>query len=421
MSATVRTARDLWLRGRAVVNEAARRYAPAAAEALNRYLPPPQPQQTVVHQQNQPSGVPTERIGDVCSTLALRDLNLINSVLDELQEMYRNESNPDLLGKLYRIDNLANLLRRNSENMLVLTGKGANDTGVGEASLVDLLRAAASPIRQYERIAFGRIVSAGIVAPAAADIVRVLAELLDNAANNSPPTTQVRASAHFTESGSVLVRIEDDGLGMSEDQLFAVNKRLSRAPEFEPDAVAHMGLSVVARLAARHHLRVRLDRRTPTGTTSLITIPAALVCDLPADDMWSGTHTVPAPAPAPSAPAPRHEASEARRDMDEQAQRDAFTPIAPAPPGGGPKWPGGAEPESPTTSTGLPRRVPASLRPAGSKKPSAPAEPVSTDPQDVRAGHERMLSDLAAFDDGIEAARSAQPSTEPAEQEGQNT
>ncbi|HEV3361545.1 MAG TPA: ATP-binding protein [Pseudonocardiaceae bacterium] len=399
MSATVRTARDLWLRGRAVVNEAvneaARRYAPVAVEALNRYLPPPQ--QTLAHHQNQPVGVPTERIGELCSTLALRDLNLINSVLDELQEMYRNESNPDLLGKLYRIDNLANLLRRNSENMLVLAGKGANDTGVAEASLVDLLRAAASPIRQYERIAFGRIVSAGIVAPATADIVRVLAELLDNAANNSPPTTQVRASAHFTESGSVLVRIEDDGLGMSEDQLYSVNRRLSRTPEFEPDAVAHMGLSVVARLAARHHLRVRLDRRTPTGTTSLITIPAALVCDLPADDMWSGTHTV----PSASAPNRGHD-------------RDAFTPITPSAPAG-PNWPGVDEPESPITSIGLPRRVPASLRPAGSKR-SVPAEAVPSDPQDVRDGHDRMLSDLAAFDDGIESARSEQP-----EQEGHDT
>jgi anti-sigma regulatory factor (Ser/Thr protein kinase) len=392
-----------------VVNEAARRYAPAAAEALNRYVLTPQPHQTVVHQQKQPTGIPAERIGELCSTLALRDLNLINSVLDELQEMYRNEVNPDLLGKLYRIDNLANLLRRNSENMLVLAGKGANDTGVGEASLVDLLRAAASPIRQYERIAFGRIVSAGIVGPAAADIVRVLAELLDNAANNSPPTTQVRASAHFTESGSVLLRIEDDGLGLSEEHLSSVNKRLARAPEFEPDAVAHMGLSVVARLAARHHLRVRLDKRTPTGTTSLVTIPAALVCDLPAEDMWSGTHTVPTPAPAPIA-AP----------VATSNHRDSFTPITPAPPTG-PKWPGVDEPASPTTSIGLPRRVPASLRPAGSKK-AAPPEPAPTDPQDVRAGHERMLSDLAAFDDGIESARSEQPpSEETEEQEGNDT
>jgi anti-sigma regulatory factor (Ser/Thr protein kinase) len=411
VSATVRTARDLWLRGRAVVNEAARRYAPVAAEALNRYLPAPQPQ-TVAHQQIQPPGVPAERIGEVCSTLALRDLNLINSVLDELQEMYRNESNPDLLGKLYRIDNLANLLRRNSENMLVLAGKGANDTGVGDASLVDLLRAAASPIRQFDRIAFGRIVAVGIVAPATADIVRVLAELLDNAANNSPPTTQVRASAHFTESGSVLVRIEDDGIGMSEEQLFSVNKRLSRAPEFEPDAVAHMGLSVVARLAARHHLRVRLDRRTPAGTTSLVTIPAALICDLPAEDMWSGNHTVPNQA-APLAPA----GPDTRSDNGE---RDAFTPITPAA-ASGPKWPGTTENESPTTSIGLPRRVPSSLRPAGRKHAAQHAAP--TDPQDVAAGHERMLSDLAAFDDGIEAARSGQPDEEtgPAQPEGQDT
>ena len=380
-----------------MVNEAARRYGPVAAEALNRYLPAPQPQQTVVHQHNQPAGIPAERLGDVCSTLALRDLNLINSVLDELREMYRNESNPDLLGKLYRIDNLANLLRRNSENMLVLAGKGANDTGVGDASLVDLLRAAASPIRQFDRIAFGRIVAAGIVAPATADIVRVLAELLDNAANNSPPTTQVRASAHFTESGSVLLRIEDDGIGMSEEQLFAVNKRLSRVPEFEPDAVAHMGLSVVARLAARHHLRVRLDRRTPAGTTSLVTIPAALVCDLPAEDMWSGTHTVPDPAPArPGSPSA------------DGAERDAFTPMTQAGTrAAGPKWPGGAETDAPTTSTGLPRRVPSSLRPAGRKPAHQP--PASTDPRDVADGHDRMLSDLAAFDDGIEAARSDQP------------
>jgi anti-sigma regulatory factor (Ser/Thr protein kinase) len=270
--------------------------------------------------------------------------------------------------------------------------------------LVDLLRAAASPIRQFDRIAFGRIVAAGIVAPATADIVRVLAELLDNAANNSPPTTQVRTSAHFTESGSVLVRIEDDGLGLSEEHLFTVNKRLSRAPEFEPDAVAHMGLSVVARLAARHHLRVRLDRRTPNGTTSLVTIPAALVCDLPAEDLWSGNHTVP-------------NQSSTFDPADTEPERDAFTPITPAQDGpAGPKWPGVEETEPPTTSTGLPRRVPSSLRPAGSRKTAA--KPASTDPREVQAGHERMLSDLAAFDDGIEAARTETDDVQP---EGQDT
>jgi anti-sigma regulatory factor (Ser/Thr protein kinase) len=251
-------------------------------------------------------------------------------------------------------------------------------------------------------------VAAGIVAPAAADIVRVLAELLDNAANNSPPTTQVRTSAHFTESGSVLIRIEDDGLGLSEEHLFTVNKRLSRAPAFEPDAVAHMGLSVVARLAARHHVRVRLDRRTPNGTTSLVTIPAALVCDLPAEDMWSGNHTVPNQSSAPE-------------PFADEPERDAFTPITPAPDRPtGPKWPGVEETEPPTTSTGLPRRVPSSLRPAGSRKPAA--KPVSTDPRDVEAGHERMLSDLAAFDDGIEAARSeTEDVAQPAQPEGQDT
>ncbi|GAA5135903.1 ATP-binding protein [Pseudonocardia adelaidensis] len=343
-----------------------------------------------------------ESLVDACASIALRDLNLIDTLLAELEEMERKEDDSTRLGQLYRLDHLAARLRRNAENLRVLADRDAGASGGETTSILDTVRGAMSSIDQYARIGIGRMVSLGVVGFAADDLSRVLAELLDNAANHSPPSEPVRVSAHLTEQGSVLIRIEDGGIGLPADRLADLNRRLSQALRLDDDAVRHMGLSVVGRLAERHDLRVALHRRLPNGTTATVLVPPALVTELP-EEGWTGARTVPAngngqwhpvPEPREAAPVPA-------------TGGGADAPTA-TPPSGLPRRSPPASPPSPaprppaptisgTTASGLPRRVSRSIKDA-----TAVDEPEgAADPDD----HDKFLADLGDFTDGEQAAR----------------
>ncbi|MEU0513192.1 ATP-binding protein, partial [Amycolatopsis sp. NPDC006125] len=281
-------ARELLNRSRALLDRsreaASQLFGPPPAQ------PPPRRPPVIVQS---PSQAERERANEealaaLCANVALRDLNLVDSLLSQLEEMEAREEDTERLGELYRLDHLATRLRRNAENLRVLAGRDATDTATETTSLVDVVRGAMSSIDQYARVNIGRIVSLGVVGFASEDLSRLIAELLDNATKSSPPNTPVRVSAHLTEAGSVLVRIEDEGIGLPPDRLQELNDRLSGEPVLDDSSVRHMGLAVVRRLSARHGMRTRLDRRVPHGTTASVLLPAGLVADLP-EANWSGT------------------------------------------------------------------------------------------------------------------------------------
>jgi anti-sigma regulatory factor (Ser/Thr protein kinase) len=328
--------------------------------------------------------------------------------------MEATEDNSERLAELYRLDHLATRLRRNAENLRVLAGHDTADDAAGTSSVLDVMRAAMSSIDQYSRITIGRIVSLGVVGFAAEDLGRLLAELFDNAANQSPPNSSVSVSAHLTEQGSVLVRIEDEGIGLPPARVAELNDRLAAAPVLDDDSVRHMGLAVVGRLAHRHGITVRLDRRTPHGTIATVVLPTGIVSEL-AERNWSGSQTVvlpqtrPAAAEQPAQPARAgvtgivavRDVANGSRTVTGLPRRTAGAfvppgPDEPATPKPSPRPRVTAPDSDGSTPSGLPRRVSRSIR-------SAPAEP-SQPEAGLNGGHDRLLADLDAFSDGEEAA-----------------
>jgi len=396
-------------------------------------------------------GEQQQALVDMCANLALRDLNLVDTLLSELEKMETGEEDEERLEQLYRLDHLATRLRRNAENLRVLAGRDAGGPGSDASSLVDIVRGAMSSIDQYARVTIGRVVSLGVVGFAAEDISRLLAELLDNAANQSPPNAPVRVSAHLTETGSVLMRIEDEGIGLPEERLDELNRRLSPSTSDEvildDAAVRSMGLTVVRRLADRHKLTVSLANRLPSGTTATVLLPSGLVTEVP-DAMWSGNETVfysqgpglvepapesPASPAAPSSSVGRSSGAisgELPRRVPQQSGAAATPPPPPAPTA--------EEPPSPrprprpssnavggTTASGLPRRVSQSLKDttaagadSGASVPHEPApEDPMEDPVSLEESHDQLLADLDAFSDGEQlASEGAESDDQPSSQ-----
>ena len=326
-------------------------------------------------------------LADVCAGVALRDLNLVDSLLAQLEDMETNEGDPDALARLYQLDHLAARIRRNAENLRVLAGHDAGRATNTASPLIDVIRAAISSIEQYPRIEIGRVAALAVVDFAADDTSRLLAELLDNATSHSPPTSKVTVSAHLTEQGSILLRIEDAGIGLPPDRLQVLNTQLSAAPRLDSGSIEHMGLAVVRRLAGKYGIRVRLDKRAAHGTTAAVLLPASLVCEAPVASWLAETPTMRLPRPAPAGPARVQAGPPASpRLSSEWAEQGRTAPI----------------PE--TTRNGLPRRVPQSLREFAAFGPSIPA-PRGDPAPDPSEGREQLIADLGDFSDGEQAAR----------------
>jgi signal transduction histidine kinase len=226
--------------------------------------------------------------------LARRSQSLVDRMIGELDTIERTEEDPKRLARLFELDHLATRMRRNDENLLVLAGADSSAPRREDALLVDALRASQSEVELYNRIEFGTVdTDVSIVAMAVNDVVRLVAELLDNATRFSPPTTIVVADARRIRD-YVVIQVEDRGLGMSEEQMDQLNRRLSEPPSVDVAAFRLMGLAVVGRLAARYGIRVELRPNLEGGTVAQVTLPSSIVV-LPSrrDALRGGSGAIP--------------------------------------------------------------------------------------------------------------------------------
>ena len=205
--------------------------------------------------------------------LSRRSQSLVERQIRLIDDLEQGEQDPERLSNLFQMDHLATRMRRNSENLLVLAGHDVSRRWNQPVALVDVLRAAVSEIEQYERVSMN--VQPGISARGQAvnDVVHLVAELVENATSFSSAETPVTVSGHLLNSGGVLLDISDQGVGMGAEEMAHANWRLDNPPVVDVAVSRRMGLFVVARLAARHGIRVRLRPATTGGLTALVWLP----------------------------------------------------------------------------------------------------------------------------------------------------
>ncbi|MBV2362151.1 sensor histidine kinase [Streptomonospora nanhaiensis] len=218
-------------------------------------------------------------INRVFLNIAHRSQTLIHRQLRLLDRMEREQEDPEQLTELFKLDHLATRSRRNAENLLILGGENPGRTWHRPMPLVDVLRGAISESGDYTRVDRQQIARVSLKGPAVADVIHLVAELVDNATTFSPPHSQVRLSSEQVPNG-VVVEIEDRGLGMQEDEFEAANDILANPPEFDVmrlNEKMRLGLFVVSRLAKRHDIKVRLRSSPYGGVQAIVLLPAELI------------------------------------------------------------------------------------------------------------------------------------------------
>ncbi|MET8603011.1 ATP-binding protein [Streptomyces rubiginosohelvolus] len=300
----------------------------------------------------------TERSAAVaaCANAAGRMQALSTSMLADLREMEHRHTDESVLGDLLHLDHRTAQAGRLADSIAVLTGARSGRRWAKPIVMESILRGAMGRIGSYQRVRLHSTSDVAIAGHAAEGVMHALAELLDNAANFSPPTAEVHVYVEEVPAG-IVITVEDSGLVMSEVQL----RRAERAVSADHQDLTNLsgtrlGLAVVGRLARKHGLTVSFRPSARGGTGALMMLPQELISRAvapapataaPAAPVAASAPTPPAAAPAPADTAPAVElpaepepahASAAGTDAAADAARlprtrtedDASTPLTPA-------------------------------------------------------------------------------------------
>src|SRR6478672_3484970 len=213
-------------------------------------------------------------------TLSRRSTSLVNQQLAQIERLEHDEEDPKRLESLFRLDHLASRMRRTADSLLILADAPNRAAGQFSLTVGEALQAATSAVQDYQRVQILSHLSTRVGDDAAADVVHLLTELVDNALTYSPPGEPVRLAAKQTDEG-VVITITDSGLGVPPAELEVLNRDLAHGAEATPDTARRMGLFVVSRLADRHGIDASLSRNPGGGMTATVVLPAAILPDLP--------------------------------------------------------------------------------------------------------------------------------------------
>lgn len=241
-------------------------------------------------------------VGHTFVNLALRTLGLVERQLGVIESLEEREQDPERLATLFKLDHMATVMRRHSENLLVLAGAEHGHSHPGPVPLVDVMRAAVSEIERYERVTIQSLPPHAHVAGFAADdLSHLVAELLENATSFSPPDAQVQLSGWLLESGEIMLSVQDEGIGMAPDRLEELNAQLAsteRADDLDPGQGGEgLGLRVAGLLARRHGVRVQLREQKGGGVAAVVVLPQGL---LPEGAATATRQTAPVPGAGPA-------------------------------------------------------------------------------------------------------------------------
>src|SRR5271165_5751638 len=215
-------------------------------------------------------------LNDVFRSLARRSQSLLHRQLTLLDQMERRATDPEALDDLFRLDHLTTRMRRHAEGLVILAGAPPGRSWSSPVRMVDVMRGAIAEVEDYARVSVATRSQAALAGSAVADVIHLLAELIENATTLSPPYTSGRVSGDTVANGFA-IEVEDRGLGMSPARLAELNDRLANPPEFNPSDSEQLGLFVVGQLAKRHGIRVTLKASPYGGTAAIVLIPRNLV------------------------------------------------------------------------------------------------------------------------------------------------
>ncbi len=304
--------------------------------------------------------------------IARRSQAVLHRQLQVLDKAERATDDPDQIELLFQLDHLSTRERRNAENLIILGGGQLARQWRNSVPLIDVVRSAVSETEQYHRVNVERLPKMLVDGRAVADVIHLLAELVDNAIEFSPPHSRIEVRGNRVGKGVVL-EVEDQGIGITDEARERFNVMLREPPDFGIMALSEdtrIGFFVVAKLAQQHLIKVTLAESSYGGVRAVVLIPTGVVTTEPDEDEPGVT-----PAPIPAALTTRARFDRNGFDAADTApvRRPSLdVPYVPYPAGPDRSDVGRAAPAAPPPSTGVGGTGATAPRQTTSREPTRP-------------------------------------------------
>ena len=212
-------------------------------------------------------------IGEIFVSLARRNQTLLDRQIEFIDQLEASEADPDQLENLFRLDHLATRMRRNAESLLVLAGAEPPRRRTRAVDMADVIRVAVGEVEHFARIQLLALDDATIPGGVAVDLAHLLAELMENASQFSPPDTRVEIVGQRNRDGDYVITVADQGIGMNAEQLADANHTIVSPPTMGLSISRSLGFTVIGRLAQRHGLGIRLTPSPGGGVVAAVYLP----------------------------------------------------------------------------------------------------------------------------------------------------
>ncbi|MDR2988718.1 MAG: nitrate- and nitrite sensing domain-containing protein, partial [Nocardiopsaceae bacterium] len=222
-------------------------------------------------------------VSQVFRNMAWRSQALLHRQLDLLDRMERTTTDAGTLEELFQLDHLTTRMRRHAEGLIILSGEAPGRGWREPVPVVDVLRAAVAEVEDYTRVGVLTRNTDALAGVAVADVIHLLAELIENATTSSPANTEITVRAERVAHG-IVVEVEDRGLGMTDEDMELANDRFANPPEFDLADSDKLGFFVVARLAARHNIKITLRMSPYGGVSAIVLLPHTITVTPDAED-----------------------------------------------------------------------------------------------------------------------------------------
>ncbi|MEV0892671.1 ATP-binding protein [Promicromonospora sp. MEB111] len=303
----------------------------------------------------------------------------------------RHPTDADILQTSMRVDHAAAQQARQAQSLAALCGEWPGQQWSEPLPLPDVVKGAASRITAFHRVEVsgdpGVAVSARIVEP----LIHLVAELLSNATQSSPPTTQVLVALRQVQRGAV-VEIDDCGVGLDLKQLEQARDIASGKREIsitELGEIPQTGLAVVGTYARRHGFRVDVTESVYGGLRAIVMIPAELTEAV----VPSGMLTPAATLPSANVPSTGVAALASSRAATAVVEAPLPRELPTAKPAEDDEWPAPAAPDAATVLPVEPLSVPGDVVEDEEETPVAGAHVKAPGELPLRPGRARPEDD----------------------------
>lgn len=249
----------------------------------------------------------SERRGAAARAASAKALSRVQakavSMLADLREMQERHGE-EVFGDLLKLDHNTSQLGLMTDRLALLMGGRASRAWNKPIRMESILRGAVGRIAAYRRVRLHCSSTAAVAGFAAEGVMHLLAELMDNAANFSPPIDEVHVYVEERSAG-IVVTIEDSGLKMADAAMRRAEESVSgHANDLASLQGTRLGLAVVGRIAAKYHLSVNFRPSSRGGTGVVVLFPPQLLAQQrSAASDARGRHAAPVPAAAVTRPA----------------------------------------------------------------------------------------------------------------------